>query len=50
MAGELAPARLNEASCAALDDPQRMRCSLPGEGDAIHEPIIMSKSNRWRRR
>ena len=38
------------ASWSALAEPQRARCSLPGEAEAIHEPIIMSKSKCWRRR
>ena len=45
-----APAKLKEASWFALAEPQRMRCSLPGEAEAIHYPIIMSKSNECRRR
>ena len=34
----------------ALAEPQRERCSLPGEAEAIQLPIMTSNSNFWRRR
>ena len=35
IAGDAAPGRLNEASCLALAELQRERCSAPGDGVAI---------------